>query len=228
MAEVQAMQLYCNRIKLKVGTDYSEAIGTFDGQIDGGDDQTGRGEEVWGVQYNESEIPLLEAAYASDLEIDFLGSKAVIRKAYDAWQKRDDDEDERGLASVGTWLPAGFEFFGAPGHEEFMFAAIILFNRLISGETHVKFFQPVVRYSSNVGRQFTTPKPIPGRPKVYASTAALSAALPIPGTVLFELPDFGAWLEHPPQVQRTTGDRTDISQNWEWFERISFIAYPQD
>jgi hypothetical protein len=218
-AEVQAMELYCNKIHFEVGTDYSEATGVFDGLTDGGDDTTSRGEEVWDIQYNEQEIGLLEGAYASDLEADHPGAIAVIQKAYDEFKKMDAEE------VTGLYVPAGFIVFASVPVN--LGRATTLFDRLVSGVTHVRFFQPVVVFSSTYGRPFTTQRPIPGRPTVYITTAALSSALPIPSDVLFQLPD-GMWLEHPPQVRRTSGDRTEISQRWEWFELIDTIAaYPQ-
>lgn len=218
-AEVQAMELYCNRIKLKVGTDYSEAIGTFDGLTDGGDDQTGRGEEVWGVEYNEHEIHLLEGFVADALEGARAGAKAFIRK----WVQ----DFDKAAADSGDVIDTPDEFATFFSNNDQRTIADGLYHKLINGETHIRFSQPVVVFASTYGRQFTTKRAIPGRPTVYASTEALSNALPIPDSILFELPD-GMWLEHPPQVRRTTGDRTEISQRWEWFEFIDTIyAYPQ-
>lgn len=218
-AEIQAMQLYCNEISVKVAEDYSEASGTFDGLTDGGDDETGRGEEVWEVQYSEGEIHLLEGFVADELEDAKPGAKAFIRKWVQVFDKAEADDGD----VIDT--PAEFATFFSNNDQRTI--ADGLYHRLIAGETHVSLSRPVVAFSSTYGRQFTTKKPIPGRPKVYASTAALSAALPIPDSILFELPD-GMWLERPPQVRRITGERTEISQRWEWAEFIdTVIAYPQ-
>jgi hypothetical protein len=211
------MELYCNRIQLKHGTDYSEATGTFDGLADGGDDTTGRGEEVWEIQYNESEIPLLDGIYATSLESARPGAIAVIQKAFDAFKKMDAEE------VTGLYTPPSFSTFTGGSLAQ----AQNLFDRLISGVTHIRFLQPVVVFSSSYGRQFTTKKAIPGQSTAYVTTTAFTAAVPIPPEVLFELPD-GAWLEHPAQVRRVSGDRTEISQRWEWFSSIdTVVAYPQ-
>lgn len=219
-AEIQAMQLYCNEISVKVAEDYSEASGTFDGLTDGGDDETGRGEEVWEVQYSEGEIPLLEGFVAGELEADKPGAKAFIRKWVQEFDQKTADD-----GAVIAVPPEFATFFGAGSANDIVASA--LYKKLIAGETHVSLSRPVVAFSSTYGRQFTTKKPIPGRPTVYQTTAALSSAIPIPAEVLFELPD-GMWLERPPQVRRITGERTEISQRWEWAEFIdAVIAYPQ-
>jgi hypothetical protein len=211
---IHPLTTFCKQIVMEDDGIYATITGQLDGYFEGGDETTGRGEDVWELGYNETDISIYQCENAKIIEDITPGALQIVRAAVKEFEEETPASD-----ITATFVPDSFTGLGGA-----LSLATRMFNLIIRGVDQVKIFSPVVSRTFTVGRFWSGSVSVPGQPTKYANTGAFAAAAQLPSSIFFSLPS-GMWLEHPHQVREIVGERTEISQRWEWYNEIDDFLY---
>jgi len=212
--QMSALTAYANEIVIIDSGMYSELTATWTGIEPGTADVDVV--PIWELHQNVIDLDALFSDSANEIEFEFPGAIQAIRFAIIEFKKKSDLN--------GVTLPyRSTTISNKVIDPAFQAQAYALFDTIIAGTDHFRFYQPVLSRTIVVQTVNETYKE--ESPKIYESTTILKAHLDIPATIQAAIPDVGQWLETPPLVQQTAQGKFQIHQTWEWEEEIEDLFY---